>query len=90
MKRKVVALLMPALMGTLCLSGCGNGNSDTGSAATESSAAEATGSEEAENADQKAADEVAALIDAIYVQERTDETDQQCADATAAWDALSD
>ncbi|MCI5856914.1 MAG: sirohydrochlorin cobaltochelatase [Agathobacter sp.] len=90
MKRKVVALLMAALMGTLCLSGCGNGNSDTGSAATESSAAEATGSEEAENADQKAADEVAALIDAIYVQERTDETDQQCADAKAAWDALSD
>ena len=90
MKRKVVALLMAALMGTLCLSGCGNGNSDTGSAATESSAAEATGSEEAENADQKAADEVAALIDAIYVQERTDETDQQCADAKAAWDALTD
>lgn len=43
-----------------------------------------------EDADQKAADEVAALIDAIYVQERTEETDQQCADAKAAWDALTD
>ena len=42
------------------------------------------------DADQKAADEVAAMIDAIYVQERTDETDQQCADAKAAWDALTD
>ena len=42
------------------------------------------------DADQAAADEVAALIDAIYVQERTDETDAQCAEAKAAWDALTD
>jgi len=40
--------------------------------------------------DQAAADKVAALIDAIYVQARTDDTDQQCADAKAAWDALTD
>ena len=40
--------------------------------------------------DQKAADEVAELIDAIYVQERTDKTDEQCAAAKAAWDALTD
>ena len=40
--------------------------------------------------DQAAADEVAALIDAIYVQERTDETDAQCAAAREAWDALTD
>ena len=40
--------------------------------------------------DQEAADNVAALIDAIYVQERTDETDAQCAAAKAAWDALTD
>ena len=43
-----------------------------------------------EDADKLAADNVAALIDAIYVQERTDETDKQCADAKAAWDALTD
>ncbi len=43
-----------------------------------------------EDADKVAADNVAALIDAIYVQERTDETDKQCADAKAAWDALTD
>lgn len=36
------------------------------------------------------ADEAAALIDAIYVQERTDATDEQCAKAKAAWDALTD
>ena len=40
--------------------------------------------------DQAAADEVAALIDAIYVQERTEDTDAQCAQAKAAWDALTD
>ena len=41
-------------------------------------------------ADKAAADHVAALIDAIYVQERTDETDAQCEEAKAAWDALTD
>ncbi len=40
--------------------------------------------------DKKAADNVAALIDAIYVQERTDKTDEQCAAAKKAWDALTD
>ena len=43
-----------------------------------------------EELDQAAADEVAALIDAIYVQTRTDETDAQCEAAKAAWDALTD
>ena len=32
----------------------------------------------------------AALIDAIYVQERTDQTDVQCTAAKEAWDALTD
>lgn len=40
--------------------------------------------------DQEAADKVAALIDQIYVQERNDNTDEQCAEAKAAWDALTD
>ena len=40
--------------------------------------------------DQEAADEVAALIDAIYVQTRTENTDKQCAQAKVAWDALTD
>ena len=42
-----------------------------------------------EELDQAAADNVAALIDAIYVQSRTDETDAQCEAAKAAWDALT-
>ncbi|MBQ1862378.1 MAG: sirohydrochlorin cobaltochelatase [Clostridia bacterium] len=40
--------------------------------------------------DQELADEAAKLIDAIYVQERTDKTDEQCTAAKAAWDALTD
>ncbi|MBO4310497.1 MAG: sirohydrochlorin cobaltochelatase [Lachnospiraceae bacterium] len=43
-----------------------------------------------EEDDQMKADNVAALIDAIYVQERTDETDAQCKAAKEAWDALTD
>lgn len=42
------------------------------------------------DSDQAAADEVAALIDAIYVQTRTENTDEQCAQAKASWDALTD
>ncbi len=57
---------------------------------TTEDAQETDAQEDDADADQKAADEVAAMIDAIYVQERTDETDQQCADAKAAWDALTD
>ena len=49
-----------------------------------------SGAENAVVSDQAAADEVAALIDAIYVQERTEDTDAQCAQAKAAWDALTD
>ena len=40
--------------------------------------------------DKQLADEAAALIDAIYVQERNENTDEQCAAAKAAWDALTD
>jgi cobalamin biosynthesis Co2+ chelatase CbiK len=57
--------------------------------AEEATAAEAS-SDDAAISDQEAADNVAALIDAIYVQERTDDTDAQCAEAKAAWDALTD
>lgn len=39
--------------------------------------------------DKAAADKVAALIDAIYVQTRTSETDAQCEAAKKAWDKLT-
>ncbi|MBO5461319.1 MAG: sirohydrochlorin cobaltochelatase [Ruminococcus sp.] len=84
MKRRVLALLLAGALTTACLAGCGNSAEDTDAQTTEAT------EETTEDADQAAADNVAALIDAIYVQERTDETDQQCADAKAAWDALTD
>jgi len=40
--------------------------------------------------DKEKADAVAALIDSIYVQNWTPETDAQCAAAKKAWDALTD
>ncbi len=45
---------------------------------------------EPSEADREAAAQVAELIDAIYVQTRTEDTDAQCAAAKAAWDALTD
>lgn len=51
---------------------------------------ETASAESGADPDQKAADEVAAMIDAIYVQQRNDDTDDQCAAAKAAWDALTD
>ena len=43
-----------------------------------------------EEADEMAAKNVADLIDAIYVQERNENTDEQCKAAKDAWDALTD
>ena len=48
------------------------------------------GKAEASDADKAAAEKVAKLIDAIYVQERGEDTDKQCEEAKKAWDALSD
>ena len=62
-------------------------------AETTDDAEAADGAEAADDtadADKEAADKVAALIDAIYVQERTDDTDKQCKEAKEAWDALTD
>nr|WP_303242586.1 sirohydrochlorin cobaltochelatase [uncultured Blautia sp.] len=56
------------------------------SEATDDASADADASSD----DQKAADEVGALIDKIYVQERTDTTDDDCKAAKEAWDKLTD
>ena len=68
--------------------GCSNSSTDQNASEETATEASADGGEEA--SDQEAADNVAALIDAIYVQERTDETDAQCQEAKEAWDALTD
>ena len=96
MKRRIVAVVLATVLGAVCITGCGNTQEtveSTAQVSTEAQATQATetaATESTEDADQAAADEVAALIDAIYVQERTENTDKQCADAKAAWDALTD
>lgn len=95
MKKKMVTLLCAAAMAASLLAGCGSTASGTVTEETTEEAAPAKETEEAQPAeegvsDQEAADNVAALIDAIYVQKRTDETDAQCAAAKEAWDALTD
>lgn len=67
------------------VAGCSE-NSDNSASADKSMVA---GTDEVAS-DQEAADHVADLIDAIYVQERTDDTDAQCEEAKKAWDALTD
>ena len=92
MKKRAAALLMTMVMAASCLAGCGSTDKEASNSTVEENtqAAENTATETESDADQKAADEVAALIDAIYVQERTDDTDAQCEAAKAAWDALTD
>ena len=84
MKKKLVAALLTAAMAMSLLAGCGSSDSK-GSDADSKETAEST-----EDSDQEAADKVADLIDAIYVQERTEDTDKQCEEAKAAWDKLTD
>ena len=80
-KRVLVALLATALTVSM-MTGCGSKKTeDTSSTKTE---------ETSEDSDQEAADIVAKLIDDIYVQERTDKTDEQCKAAKEAWDKLTD
>ena len=77
------------------------GDSQTGEAAqtegtaqsddtTQTSGAGASQTDGAGKTDEELAAECAALIDAIYVQERTETTDEDIAAARAAWDALTD
>lgn len=99
MTKKIITLLCVAAMTSALLAGCGGSTGETKSAGTETakettapteSASAQTEAADGADANQAAADNVAALIDAIYVQERTDKTDEQCAEAKAAWDALTD
>lgn len=85
MKNKMVKALVLALtMSTIMM---------TGSVATfaeETTATEEAAEGETADADKEAADKVAALIDGIYVQERTETTNEDCKAAKEAWDALTD
>ena len=93
--KKTSTLIAALLVASMLLCACGSTAAPTATtapAATAPAATEAPAAPETEAVvdDQAAADEVAALIDAIYVQQRTADTDAQCAAAKAAWDALTD
>ena len=63
---------------------------DAAPAADTAAAATAAAAGQVAKTDEELAAECAALIDAIYVQERTETTDADIAAARAAWDALTD
>ena len=103
--KKTIALLLAAVMLLSLLAACSKTEAPAEEPAQEEQTTEAPAQEETpaeepeqpaeeqpsqEELDQEAADNVAALIDAIYVQERTDDTDAQCEAAKAAGDALTD
>ena len=104
MKKRVLVALLATALTISVISGCGSTKTEDASSSatktassadaknTSSSSAEASSDADkaSANSDQKAADKVAALIDAIYVQERTDKTDEQCKAAKEAWDNLTD
>ena len=79
MKKKLVILCLTAALSVSMLNGCGGKNDTKEQGGT---------SETTEVSDQEAADKVAKLIDDIYVQERTDKTDEQCAEDQRNQDAL--
>ena len=93
--KKVCTLIAVVLTMAMLLAACGGTAEPAATPTTEATAPAATEppaptETEAVVDDQAAADAVAALIDAIYVQQRTEDTDAQCAAAKAAWDALTD
>ncbi|ETP71462.1 cobalamin biosynthesis protein CbiK, Co2+ chelatase [Lachnospiraceae bacterium JC7] len=99
MKRRNLAVLYAAVLASSMIAACGTTDipavtapSETQAESTENAESSAAESEAAgeKNGDQEAADHVAELIDAIYVQEWNENTDRQCAEAKAAWDALTD
>ena len=93
--KKSLALALVSALTISMLTGCGEAQSPVADVATDVveetaevveeavETAEEVVEEVAEVTDQELADNVAALIDAIYVQERTDKTDEQCAEALA-------
>ena len=91
--KKLIALLLMGCM-VLSMTACGGNTAAPTTAATAAATEAATEAAETtqsqEEIDQAAADAVAQLIDAIYVQTRNEDTDAQCEQAKAAWDALTD
>ena len=89
--KKPAAVAAALALSTALLAGCGSTAASSDSVAESTTVSESTAEEAEEgDADEVAAKNCADLIDAIYVQERTGDTDAQCEAAKAAWDALTD
>ena len=88
--KKTVAVSAALALCVGTLAGCGSSASSSTAASGEAASSTAASEVSSEEADEMAAKNVADLIDAIYVQERNDDTDAQCEAAKAAWDALTD
>ena len=87
--QKTAAVLTALALCAGVMTGCG-ASSSTAASSTSTASSAAASEVSSEEADEVAAKNVADLIDAIYVQERNDNTDAQCEEAKAAWDALTD
>ena len=87
-KTVAVSAALALCIGTLA--GCGSSASSSTAASSEAASSTAASEVSSEEADEMAAKNVADLIDAIYVQERNENTDEQCKAAKDAWDALTD
>ena len=88
--KKTVAVSAALALCVGTLAGCGNSASSSTAASSEAASSTAASEVSSEEADEVAAKNVADLIDAIYVQERNENTDEQCKAAKDAWDALTD
>ena len=88
--KKTVAVSAALALCVGTLAGCGGSASSSTAASSEAASSTAASEVSSEEADEMAAKNVADLIDAIYVQERNENTDEQCKAAKDAWDALTD
>ena len=88
--KKTVAVSAALALCVGTLAGCGSSASSSTAASSEAASSTAASEVSSEEADEMAAKNVADLIDAIYVQERNENTDEQCKAAKDAWDALTD
>ncbi len=77
--KKILVMIMTLMLASVFVIGCDSKTNE-----------EPDGPGAEIDLDQAAADEVAALIDAIYVQEWTEDTEAQCKAAKEAWDKLTD
>lgn len=97
MRKKLIVVLTASLMLSM-LAGCGKETETTDVTeavtteveTTEEIAEEASDTDTDEKSSEEKVAECASLIDAIYVQEWSEDTEELCEKAKASWDALTD